>query len=486
MIKCFKRLLGLFGFAVATIVIVSCSQTLPAQFPIPETSPTPIPAPTREPTTIQAPQSTPIPTPTSTPLPTSSPRTTTQPHRINGSLENVKGVRILRLWGSHYEMGYAYGYLCAPELVEVLNAMFVILVDKLPKDVTYEQMVNSVKRYALWSDDYIDEAKGCCDGIEAALGNLPVITHPRIQAGSKKVDQEMLLVYHSISGTGSVFPFPINTAQGCSGFAVWGEATGDGQTRVGGNNDAPNRNLASRFILVVRKPDSGLATVCTNHIGRFLGGGVGAFKGMNEAGVALVSQGADTPWANIVEPGYTEVIVRDILEQVKAGPSMVTNITQILQKTKSNFSGTLLFAQKRLYSENLQADQMAVVVEKDPAGFTARLPSQNMAYKTPLQEGIVATNHFLQRAPSSFVPLQNSITRYNEVVKVLANQKTSSLLDMQKVLQAASVSNSITSVYMEPDSLTFSIACGTAEGSPSPFLTPVTFTWDELFSPIPK
>ena len=39
---------------------------------------------------------------------------------VNGTLEVVDGVTIIRVWGSHEEMGYAYGYLLADRLTDVM------------------------------------------------------------------------------------------------------------------------------------------------------------------------------------------------------------------------------------------------------------------------------------------------------------------------------------------------------------------------------
>jgi hypothetical protein len=37
---------------------------------------------------------------------------------VNGELTEVEGIFLLTLWGTHREMGYAHGYLYAPEVFE--------------------------------------------------------------------------------------------------------------------------------------------------------------------------------------------------------------------------------------------------------------------------------------------------------------------------------------------------------------------------------
>ncbi|MBA7583754.1 hypothetical protein ES708_25704 [subsurface metagenome] len=428
----------------------------------------------------EAPPDSELPSDSEPPPESEPPPDDTSPQTINGSLEDVEGVPILRLWGSPYEMGYAYGYLCASQIFESVERMFFWL-EQNP-NVTYEAMVDRMNRYILWHDIYIEEATACLAGMEAVLGSLPVITSDIIEAGSRKVDLEMLLLLNS-------FGHIMNVAQGCSGFAAWGEATGDGQTRAGGTVDS-DRTTASQYLLVVRKPAYGLSTVCLSYSGLFLGGSVGPSKGMNETGLVMVTQGAygyfNPAWTPVTDAGYTYVMLRDILEQVAASPDMVTNITEIFQESNSNFSGTLLFVQKSYTADNPQADQMAVVIEKDPFGFDVRLPSRNSLYDTPLREAIFATNYFLLRQiPPGYAPDADSVNRYRGMVAAAIDLVVSGLSEMQEVLQGAAVPGSIHSMYMEPDSLTIHIAFGTEEGPPSPYLTPVTFTWDELFAPIP-
>ena len=111
-----------------------------------------------------------------------------------------------------------------------------------------------------------------------------------------------------------------------------------------------------------------------------------------------------------------------------------------------------------------------------------------------MTDAIVATNHFLQRqVPSSFEPPQwwldnqrESMDRYDKVVQLLIKQKVSDLYDIQKVLQSASTSQSIQSVYYEPDSMKIHVAFSKEDGPTSPYVTPVSFTWDELLADIPE
>ncbi len=429
---------------------------------------------------------TPSPTPTPTPTPPEqvSPSATKRPQEVNGSFDNINGIPVLRLWGSHEQMGYAYGYLCARQLADVIPQRLFANLARLPADMTYEKMVGLMNCYIQWPDWCLVEIKAALAGMQAVLGgSLPVVTHNRIESRNKIMDADMVALFHCL-------PQLIATSSHCSGFAAWGEKTADGQGRVGGNMDY-NISALSSYLVVVRKPDYGLSTVCTNHIGFLLGGGTGTLRGMNEKGVALATTGCS--WlTRTTPPDYPNVLGREVLEQVSAGPDMVSSIVKIFETHSKSSIGNFLFAQGKSTWTQPKADQMAVVIESDTGGATARLPSHNAQQGIPLQEAIVISGLFLQRqVPVGQQAWESNINKYNNMVKALSEQKIDSLTAMQKVLQAGvSPTNNpnptILSIYFEPDTMKLHVAFFKQGGQPAPYLNPVSFTWDELFSSIPK
>jgi hypothetical protein len=71
-------------------------------------------------------------------LPTAPPRaqetaSPPQEEEVNGSLEEVNSVKVLRVWGSRREMGYAHGYLLADDLVDLFERyLFGSVLESLP------------------------------------------------------------------------------------------------------------------------------------------------------------------------------------------------------------------------------------------------------------------------------------------------------------------------------------------------------------------
>ena len=233
---------------------------------------------------------------------------------------------------------------------------------------------------------------------------------------------------------------------------------------------------------MVRKPDYGLAWAGSDVVGSLT-----CMRGMNETGVAVAPQGAETPWLEVKGSCYTGMHARLVLEQVAAGPDMVSQIVQVFEAHPRCGSSVFLFAQGSPTWSDSSPDQMAVAIEHDYSGVTARLPSHNALHGNPLTEAIVATNHFLQRkAPASSSVLGESDRRYNAMVAVLQERVISDVPDMQEVLIACDPAGiGKQSVYMEPDARVICVAFRPSADAPaSPHHTPVSFTWDELFAPI--
>jgi hypothetical protein len=274
----------------------------------------------------------------------------------------------------------------------------------------------------------------------------------------------------------------VDLSPDCCGFAAWGGATGDGQTRVGGNLQGSWNAKSEHPLLVVRKPDYGLATVCSGSVGMMT-----CSRGMNETGVATTPQGSETPWIEVDGSCYAGMHSREVLEGVAAGPNLVPQIVEVFEEYPRCGSSLFLFAQGRPGWDNSQPDQIAVVIEHDYHGVTPRLPSHNALHGNLLTETLVVTNHCLLRETPHPQPcLDDSVQRYDAMVTVLQEHAIAGLSDMQEVLIACDPSGwGQESVYLEPDSGLIHVAFRPGPDAPfSPHLTPVTFRWEDLFAPI--
>jgi len=405
---------------------------------------------------------------------------------VNGLLEEINGVTVLRVWGSGPEMGYAYGYLLADQLMELIEQyLFDHLLEGLEAQVTYDALAELMEQSIYWPEWYVEEMEAMVEGMKDALGGaLPVITHERIEGGSTVLEADMLALMNSCR---DLIDVTAGQSDSCSGFAAWGDVTGDGETRVGGNWDDARGDalLQEHSLLIVRQPDYGYGTVSSGFVGM-----VGISRGMNETGVVTVPQGCDdaSRWVEVTVQCFPAVITRDVLEYQEAGPDLVTRITGMFKGYPPRCGATIiLFAQGKPTWDNPRDNQMAIVVESDFNGAIPRLPSHNVLYGDELTEVIVATNHYLRRNyPPDYAPTDNSVERYEAIMGVLESQVIAGVSDMQDVLQACQ-QPAITkhSVYLGPDSKMIHVAFRTGDDPSSAEMTPVSFHWDELFAPIP-
>ena len=396
---------------------------------------------------------------------------------VNGLLEEINGVRVIRVWGSRQEMGYAYGYLLAEDLLDMYRrGLFDGVLARLPREWTYERLIELMEQRIRWLDGAWDEMEAVAQGMAAALGGPPIITHERIEAGSAVADARMLALMNAHADLAATFPH-------CCSFAAWGQTTGDGQMWVAGSRQGPWTVRQKHALLVVRKPDYGLATVCTGGVGM-----MSCSRGMNEAGVVVMPQGVETPWVEVDGPCYARSHPRTVLETQAAGPELVSRIVEIFTAHPGCGSSVFLFAQGSPTWSNPHADQLAVAIEQDYTGVTARLPSHNPKHDTLLTDALVVVNFWLERETPGPQPCFDCAQRYKAMVAALQNGAITSVPDAQKVLIACDPTDiAQESVYVQPDTRLIHVAFRTGPDAPaSSHLTPVTFTWEELFAPIPE
>jgi hypothetical protein len=93
--------------------------------------------------------------------------TDTFSREINGELaEFENGVRVLRLWGTNYEMGYAHGYLLGPEVLHMME------VYAFPPPDTGTWLYDLARSFVMnnfeYPLDFREEAQGVLDGMIAS------------------------------------------------------------------------------------------------------------------------------------------------------------------------------------------------------------------------------------------------------------------------------------------------------------------------------
>lgn len=190
--------------------------------------------------------------------------------QVNGELSTNDGLRVLRVWGTPREQGFAQGYL--------LGADSIALLDKYlqaggPEAIKAYEIASFLMTKSMKIEPrYKDEMEGIVAGFKARLGERIVVP-----ALNRPLEYRDLVAVNCIPETARV---------GCSSFAVWGALTGDGGTIAGRNLDwFHNPALDDSQIIVARVSTNGSAA--QSWVSLTWPCFVGCLTGMNAEGVTV-------------------------------------------------------------------------------------------------------------------------------------------------------------------------------------------------------
>lgn len=255
---------------------------------------------------------------------------------------------VLRVEGSHYDMGYQHGRLVGPYLMDLWWTYMETLAEEagLGSAETMDTLLGSMMD-TVWDTHYgpnspqifHDEIEGFADGMEAAEleyrdGDVDLIRMPqRIitlidLAMSSELDfddlgglseyissgyTDDLLAYYGESAAMSVDPEaqwiedsllgtadPLHAADGpllqCSYFAAWGDRTDDGGLYMTRNMDfTEDTGIQGMAAMAVYVPDDGVPYTSIS----WLGANLGALAGISQEGIAVSAVGASSPYERI-------------------------------------------------------------------------------------------------------------------------------------------------------------------------------------------
>ena len=127
---------------------------------------------------------------------------------VNGTIEYNGNQRILNLWGTNYEMGYAHGYLMAGEIRDIVDTFMVGTIAH-GSGTEYTAFLNAQEQYVSWPAQYLDEIRGLEAGMLASGKSLYVSTLGR-NIAAKDIKALNLLpefyVYRNPLGFGEMRP----------------------------------------------------------------------------------------------------------------------------------------------------------------------------------------------------------------------------------------------------------------------------------------
>ncbi|MCP4246690.1 MAG: hypothetical protein GY778_06545 [bacterium] len=301
------------------------------------------------------------------------------PPDLTGSLEMVQGVRVLKLWGTPQQRGFAHGYLLGADLLTHFeNVVLDERIINAPGD--YERVVRGqlLKRLR-YAPDYRAELEGMLRGITEAVGPSGM----RLKKLGRNLDVKDLMAINALADW---YPFA------CSSFSAWGEATAGGEMITGRNLDfAALPGLTDQVLMAYLDPGPGRQPWVS--VGWW--GLIGAYTAMNAEGVTISMHDSE-PLQPVHEGACVprSIALREALENARAGTA-VADVKRVLIKSPAMMGNNI-----HVSSPFKGQRDPAAVFEYDGSlsndgGVTLRTSDAK-----PIPCWLTCTNHYCRRRPA--------------------------------------------------------------------------------------
>jgi hypothetical protein len=300
---------------------------------------------------------------------------------VNGSVATVAGMQVLKLWGTPYEMGYANGYLAAPQIYDLYSEAIEV------HNLTNEKLKNEyhplLSRLILPAR-YSEELRGILAGMEARAGGS--IYFPALK---RAMIFEDIYAGHVVTEL-----YDLN----CSSFTAWGPMTEDGSLIGGTNRDwGNNEGLFRRENqwIIVRFPNTGSGRKSWISINN--PGTLGCSKGINEEGLFVHMHNANGRTRS-VDKGFLmdDLFFSEVLERVDLNSSG-EQIRSLLVPFTTN-DGTNMMVGMPYNGTNIPSFKLEI------DGDETFENGVSLWEPVPPRPYLVSTNHFRKRLD----PLQST------------------------------------------------------------------------------
>lgn len=317
--------------------------------------------------------------------------------KLSGRLSEVDGVRVLHVWGTPHERGFAHGYLLAEEILRLFDGYLREVFRSDESLQAFDKGARVQLRMMNIPRPYADELRGMLAGIQSRLGDKA-----RLDAFGRPIEYDDLVAINCIPELGRV---------GCSSFAAWGRLTPDGDTISGRNLDWHRlRVLQGTHLLIaygsseqdasVQDAEDTEARGAIGWISITWPGFIGCLTGMNADGVTVSMHDAPggqptAPFAftprglalrRAVESAHAATAVEDVRKVLATHLTMVGNNIPISFPSTGKTAAAVFE-----YDGNL----------KKGMGLTVRNPEKSGKQKSTrstTQTYLACTNHYVKRA----------------------------------------------------------------------------------------
>ncbi len=192
-------------------------------------------------------------------------------------VSDTANITVIKVWGTHYERGYASGYLLADEIKDVYENY---IIPAFGTSLALAKSIVSTNAHLKTDSIYIEEAKGMIQGIADAGVVISGVDYLDIIVANTFLDLENL---------GSKFP-ELDLKNGCSSLISWGDATQNtslnGKSVMSRHVDwSTNYALINNQVIVVHFPDE-VNEQAWLSIG--FAGQISVLSGLNNSGIGVM------------------------------------------------------------------------------------------------------------------------------------------------------------------------------------------------------
>lgn len=380
---------------------------------------------------------------------------------IKGDTLRINGIKVLKVYGNHYERGYAYGHFLAKEIYDVYFHYFIqnAMGNLLPY---YSQLKDNVQLNAQIDPKYVDEAQGIVDGINSTDFNSTFY-----DIWERDFDKYDLLLANTIVEIASNF--------GCAALMSWGDATLSdpvlkGEMIVTRHLDwSKSPYLYKNQLILAVDPDEADEQ---RWISFGFPGLIGVLSGVNNSGLAAFQHMGvinDYVMGSAYEPIFFSL--RRAIEQKDVNNDGLSRTDDIVDAIMSKTQGGSFIIDAVNSIEN---NDSAVVIECTGVNKAVRSIDE---YSQISGTNLLATNHFRKLYPAE------ECDRYDAVQEsLLLNNKMSLNRSWDVMADGAGVQNSMQTIQFVPAAkdirigFTDAISLGWEK-------EPFAFNFDDLFAP---
>lgn len=195
---------------------------------------------------------------------------------VNGSIEYIGDIRILNLWGTWSEMGYAHGYFLGPDINEVFHDYFLEMVGGVSN---YQMIRGYFQTYFDIPSEFVDYSQGIISGASDTVS----IYSDTLGRFLDHIDVCVVSAIPDLSALGGIKQFL------CTSVSAWDNAT-SGDPELNGS-PAISRNLdyyvdtgssiLDNNLLITFDPETGQDWISVGFPGF-----AGSLSGMNESEIS--------------------------------------------------------------------------------------------------------------------------------------------------------------------------------------------------------